>query len=168
MPRPELGAAKPSISPEDRNAFVISANVNYVETESGQICSGYVDHVPQESPVSLFICSVQCRILFFLKSRWKYKEHSFLFLSPDACNISSINTRADTIQVKESILHFLRAKTSLPGPRCASSERLPGVISQSLPEEELSPGSHWSPELFRSTALQEGRSTYLSLSRQTL
>lgn len=46
MPRPELGAAKPSISPEDRNAFVISANVNYVETESGQICSGYVDHVP--------------------------------------------------------------------------------------------------------------------------
>lgn len=46
MPRPELGAAKPNISPEDRNAFVISTSVNYVETESGPICSGHVNHVP--------------------------------------------------------------------------------------------------------------------------
>ena len=102
MPRPELGAAKPSIRPEDRNAFVISANVNYVDTESGLNFSLGMWIMSHRKTLFLFWFAVFSAGFYFSQEMDGGLNNSFLVLSPDACNVSSTNTGATSFNFSKS------------------------------------------------------------------
>lgn len=119
MPKPELGAAKPNTSPEDGNAFVISANVNYAERESGLNFSLGMWIMSHRETLFLFLFAVFSAGFYFSQEMDGGLNNTVFLFFPQMSATSAPLIR------ELPPLTFLRAKTALHGSRCTSSERLP-------------------------------------------